>query len=469
MKYTIVFTNGRIIDPDNGIDMIGDIGLSGPHVAEIASSLDLSQAEQVIDAAGKWVIPGVIDPHMHVSTWIGGHPGLKMMAGEGVITALDMAGPAGSVFENVKTHGSGMNIACLNAFTFQEDEGGSTRMSDDEIKARIRQSLNEGAIGVKLLGGHYPMPPETTQKVIAFAAEMGAYVAFHAGSTQKGSNLEGMREAVELADGHPLHLAHINSYCRGYVKEPLEEAAEALALLQSAPTIWSESYLSLFNGTSGKCEGEQILSHVTRKCCEIKGYSPDKSGLGEAIRAGYGRVVFFQGGENVLITGEEGRRFWETRNTDVTLSFPVNIPAVQISLATMKNKEGRFIVNSFSTDGGGIPRNTMVRQGLDLVHIGAIEAGDYVKKICANTARMLGLERKGHLSPGADGDITVIDPQQGRASMGISLGKIIMIDGVVIGSGGTVLSPAAGEKRLKEDGVGYEVVDPRKALRKKDT
>jgi len=76
------------------------------------------------------------------------------MAREGVITALDMAGPPSSVFHYVKKYGSGMNIACLSAFCLNEDNDRCVDISDSEIKSRIKYSIDEGALGVKLLGGH---------------------------------------------------------------------------------------------------------------------------------------------------------------------------------------------------------------------------------------------------------------------------------------------------------------------------
>ncbi|MCF7936882.1 MAG: hypothetical protein K9L28_11130, partial [Synergistales bacterium] len=161
MHYTLLIKNGRIIDPAGGWDGKGDIGLDGRRVAEVGEELDATDAAQVVDAAGRWIVPGIIDPHMHVSSWIGGAPGLRMMAREGVVTALDMAGPVADIIENVRDHGSGMHIACLDAFT-RGEEGGKTGFTDAEIDNRLRHSLDEGAWGVKLLGGHYPLTPDTT-------------------------------------------------------------------------------------------------------------------------------------------------------------------------------------------------------------------------------------------------------------------------------------------------------------------
>jgi dihydropyrimidinase len=42
-----------------------DLGVSGERVAEIAPVIDLRRARRVIDAAGKYILPGVIDVHTH--------------------------------------------------------------------------------------------------------------------------------------------------------------------------------------------------------------------------------------------------------------------------------------------------------------------------------------------------------------------------------------------------------------------
>lgn len=467
MTYSLLLTNGRIIDPLNGIDMIGDIGLNDGRIIEVGKELSPGKAEKHIDLTDKWVIPGIIDPHVHVSPWLGDYPGLKMMAKEGIITAVDLAGPPSGVIENIRDYGSGMNIACVDAFYRDISGGKRIDFSDNEIRERIYNSIRNGAIGIKLLGGHYPLTTEMTGKVIRFAAKEGLYVACHAGTTSHGSNIDGLKEIVELSAGYPIHIAHVNSYCRGYIREPLAELNEALDLLYKAPNVWSESYLSVFNGTSAKCINGQIISDVTKRSCHIGGFSSDQKGLGEAIKAGFGNVVGLKGGENVLINGDEGYRIWSENNTDVAISFPVNLPEIQFGFATMKGRDGKFIVDALCTDGGGIPRNTSVQQGLNLVHSGALSVSDFVNKVSGNAAAMLGLIEKGHLSPGADSDVTVMDPAKGKAYMGIASGKIIMVDGIVVGNGGTFITTKEGEPLVKESGVNYMVVDTSNALKYK--
>ena len=50
-----------------------------------------------------------------------------------------------------------------------------------ELQALLDGSLRKGAIGLKLLGGHYPLTPEATARTIALANARHAYVALQAG------------------------------------------------------------------------------------------------------------------------------------------------------------------------------------------------------------------------------------------------------------------------------------------------
>src|SRR5436190_548851 len=55
--------NGRIITAD--ADYIADIFIEGEIISTIGKNLDV-KADKIIDAAGKLVMPGGIDPHVHL-------------------------------------------------------------------------------------------------------------------------------------------------------------------------------------------------------------------------------------------------------------------------------------------------------------------------------------------------------------------------------------------------------------------
>lgn len=57
----ILIRQGHVVDPANNIDDIRDIYIENGHVAEIGERIEKPKAEQVIDASGLLVMPGVID------------------------------------------------------------------------------------------------------------------------------------------------------------------------------------------------------------------------------------------------------------------------------------------------------------------------------------------------------------------------------------------------------------------------
>ncbi|MCL2433917.1 MAG: dihydroorotase [Clostridia bacterium] len=58
--------NGRIIDPSQNLDMMADLRIADGLIVEIAPGLNVIEGEEVFDAAGCWVTPGLIDIHVHL-------------------------------------------------------------------------------------------------------------------------------------------------------------------------------------------------------------------------------------------------------------------------------------------------------------------------------------------------------------------------------------------------------------------
>ena len=66
---TFVITNGRVIDPAQGVDRIADLWLRGAKIVGIGPQPALS-ADRIFNATGLIVCPGLIDMHVHL-----GEPG----------------------------------------------------------------------------------------------------------------------------------------------------------------------------------------------------------------------------------------------------------------------------------------------------------------------------------------------------------------------------------------------------------
>jgi predicted amidohydrolase len=188
-------------------------------------------------------------------------------------------------------------------------------------------------------------------------------------------------------------------------------------------------------------------------------YPVTEAGLEQAMLDGYCMVLDGRGDQNALLTGQDARDLWQELGTDVGISFPVNDPTSQFILATARRADGQFVVDALSTDGGGIPRNVTVEYGMALVTLGGLSLRSFVTKAALAPARLLGLDRKGHLGVGADADCAVVDQVTGAVKATLARGAPICLDGVVVGSGGTIVTTARGERAVRHAGLPAEVVD----------
>src|SRR5262245_8520963 len=67
-KYDLLIVGGRVIDPANRVDRVMDVGISGGRIAALQGKLSPADAAETINAAGKLVVPGLVDIHTHART-----------------------------------------------------------------------------------------------------------------------------------------------------------------------------------------------------------------------------------------------------------------------------------------------------------------------------------------------------------------------------------------------------------------
>ncbi|MGZ3700102.1 MAG: amidohydrolase family protein, partial [Bdellovibrionota bacterium] len=94
MPESLLIQGGRVIDPSQGIDKPADLLIENGKVAAIddPGKIPSSRAKRVISAQGAWVLPGLIDIHVHLR-----EPGLEYKETIETGTAAAIAGGFTSV------------------------------------------------------------------------------------------------------------------------------------------------------------------------------------------------------------------------------------------------------------------------------------------------------------------------------------------------------------------------------------
>ena len=157
-KYDILLKNGNIIDPVNNRHGIYDIGIKDGKIVEVGTDLSTGNAFDVFDVTGKYVMPGIVDLHTHLSKWLGGPCGHKMLAQAGVTSALDMSGPIDGVLEYARDYGTGLTVATVDRLTDGYSITGNNP-SYSELEDALALFLKKGSIGLKIIAGNYHLKP----------------------------------------------------------------------------------------------------------------------------------------------------------------------------------------------------------------------------------------------------------------------------------------------------------------------
>jgi N-acyl-D-glutamate deacylase len=237
--FDLVLANGRVIDPETGLDGIRSVGIRNGRI-EAISSRPL-RGRSVLDARGLIVAPGFIDLHAHGQDLAGA----RMQAFDGVTTALELeAGtlPVSLAYERVAREGRpinyGYSVSWLYARIaekvgmeptgaisyFQEAQRRTgwqnTIASPDELNriiARTERGLNEGALGIGILAGYAPgYGRKEAYAVALLAARIGVPTFTHVrynSVIEPQSSFEAIEEIVALAasTGAQMHIHHLNS------------------------------------------------------------------------------------------------------------------------------------------------------------------------------------------------------------------------------------------------------------------
>lgn len=221
-RYDLVIANGRVMDPESGLDATRHLGVREGTIAAI-SEAPLA-GDRVIDASRHVVAPGFVDLHEHGQE----EESYRMMVRDGVTSAFELeVGTADVAAWYAAREGGqlvhhGVSVGHIPArMKVLGDPGrgllpagiGGSGSADDAqlaaIEAILREGLAQGAVAVGFGSAYTPgAPMREIERMFRVAAEGGAPAHIH----MRGG-LAGLRETLAAASAAraSLHVVHVNS------------------------------------------------------------------------------------------------------------------------------------------------------------------------------------------------------------------------------------------------------------------
>src|SRR5438105_7767992 len=215
--HTLRITNGRVIDPSQGLDQVTDLWIRGEYILGLGPQPQL-QADRVLDATGKIVCPGLIDMHVHLR-----EPGREEDETIATGTAAALAGGVTSVACMPNTEPALDSQAAAEFVYLQAARAGNANVFPVGAITKGRQGQELAEIGGLVVGG-----------AVAFTADGSPVVS-----------AEIMRRALE--------------YCRMFNKAVLSHA-EDLELTRDG--VMNEGVESMRLGLRGMpAAAEEVMVH----------------------------------------------------------------------------------------------------------------------------------------------------------------------------------------------------------------
>ncbi len=377
-------TNGRVIDPSQGIDQLTDLWIRADTILALGAQPHL-QADRVLDATGKIVCPGLIDMHVHLR-----EPGRQEDETIATGTAAALAGGITSVACMPNTEPALDSQAAAEFVYLQAERAGNANVFPVGAITKGREGKELAEIGGLVEGG-----------AVAFTDDGSPIVS-----------AEIMRRALE--------------YCRMFDRAVLSHCDDP-DLTRGG--IMHEGFESMRLGVRGiPAAAEQVVVYRDIALAELTGgrlhiLHVSTAGSVDLIRRAKQRGVRVSGEacpHHFTLTDKCLRSFDSVYKVTPPLRTEEDVQAL---LAGLKDGTLEVLASAHAphapekkmreldqAPSGIIGLETLLPVCVTaLIETGHLTWPQLIEKLTVNPARVLNIDR-GTLRPGSMADVTIVDP-----------------------------------------------------------
>lgn len=397
MTVDLVISGGTLVTSDRMFE--SDIAVDDGTITAIGDKKTFPDTEEMVDASGLLVMPGVVDPHVHIDGYLSTdtyESGTSAAALGGVTSCVNFAWEAWvgdlSIWDEEGT--------LLEAVHRQKRKGDSSLIDfglhgvitreDPAVFDELDDVMEEGVTSIKMFTAYeIGLSNGFMNRVFKNVADRDAVAVLH---TEDASVCEHLTEQAKAeGNGHPR-----------YYPQARPDYAEAMAA-ENAVRMAQEAGAKYYGIHTSCQKAAAVLDSYQTDKSEVRGETcTHYTALDESVYEEQGSLPILA--PPLRTTDDRDALFEHLHNGALGI---VSTDHVAFQRADKEVEE--WWNSSFGANG--------LQTSLPVFHDEAVNKRGFsppfvVRMMCTNPAQTFGLPGKGTLEPGTDADIVLFDPDE---------------------------------------------------------